>query len=119
MAKEASNRIEGGDRVIDWGGMPKGQRWTPERIAKANEAGDTAQRTYETTLSQLRVLITEHDAVEVLARVAFAMFFRIAGLQKEPGKNGTEVLHVEILQALALSCERGDDGYGGGLPVRI
>lgn len=117
MAKEASNRIEGGDRVIDWGGMPKGQRWTPERIAKANEAGDTAQRTYETTLSQLRVLITEHDAVEVLARVAFAMFFRIAGLQKEPGKKGIEVWHVEILQALALSAERVDDGKGAGIDV--
>lgn len=97
--------------------MPKGQRWTPERIAKANEAGDTAQRTYETTLSQLRVLITEHDAVEVLARVAFAMFFRIAGLQKEPGKKGIEVWHVEILQALALSAERVDDGKGAGIDV--
>jgi hypothetical protein len=117
MAKEASGYIEGGDRVIEWEGMPKGRRWTPEGIAKANEAGDTAQATYETTLSRLRGLITQHDAIEVLARVAFAMFFRIAGLQKEPDKKGIEVWHVEILQALALSAERVDDGEGAGIDI--
>lgn len=97
--------------------MPNRRQWTPERIAKANEAGDTAQKTYETTLARLRGLITEHDALEVLARVAFAMFFRIAGLQKEPDKKGIEVWHVEILQALALSAERADDGEGADVDV--
>lgn len=103
--------------MIESEGILKGSRWTHDRIAKANEAGDTAQTAYETTLFRLRDLITEHDAIEVLARVAFAMFFRIAGLQKEPDKKGIEVWHVEILQALALSAERVDDGEGAGIDV--
>lgn len=92
------------------GGIPKDKRWTSNRVATMAVTGEAAQVTFDETLSALRDTITGQDALEVLARVAFTMFFRIAGLQRDPNRKGIEVWHVEILQALALSAPRRENG---------
>ena len=89
--------------------MPVERRWTPARVDKMKAEGEVAQNEFERTLSALRELVTGHDALEVLARVAFSMFMRIAGLSRDPMRKGVEVWHVEILQALAASAPRRTD----------
>lgn len=89
--------------------MPVERRWTSARVEKMKAEGEVAQDKFERTRSALRELVTGHDALEVLARVAFSMFMRIASLQRDPTLKGVEVWHVEILQALALSAPRRTD----------
>ena len=63
--------------------MPVDRRWTPARVEKMKAEGESAHDEFEKTLSSLRGLVTGHDALEVLARVAFTMFMRIAGLARD------------------------------------
>ncbi|MEG8022125.1 hypothetical protein [Sphingomonas aerolata] len=85
--------------------------------------GESADDEFKKTLSALRAVVTGHDALEVLARVAFAMFMRIAGLARDPTRKGVEVWHVEILQALAASAPRrtndGRTDYAGPAQASI
>lgn len=80
--------------------------WTQDEVAEARARGDAARVEFDTTLAELRSQLAALDPIEVLARVAFSMFLRIAGLAADPSRKGVEVFHVELLQALVLTAPR-------------
>lgn len=83
-----------------------GPTWTEAEVDAAKVAGVGARAEFDETLVALRTGLTDLDPLEVLARAALSLTFRIATMQFEPDKKGVEVFHIEILQALALSGER-------------
>jgi hypothetical protein len=93
-----------------WAGLSMlsrvGSTWTEAEVDAAKAAGAGARAEFDETLIALRTGLTDLDPLEVLARAALSLTFRIATMQFEPNKKGVEVFHVEILQALALSGER-------------
>lgn len=89
-----------------------GPTWTEAEVDAAKAAGVGARAEFDETLAALRTGLTALDPLEVLARTALSLTFRIAAMQLKPDKKGVEVFHVEMLQALALSGERRIDADG-------
>lgn len=95
----------------------KFEDWSADAIAKGQKKGEWARGEVDSTLASLHELLGSRDAVEILARMSLELIARIAQMNKEPMKEGLEVFHVELLQALALSAPRRqalpDDDYAG------
>jgi hypothetical protein len=89
-----------------------GPTWSQAEVDAAKAAGVGARAEFDETLVALQTGLTDLDPLEVLARTALSLTFRVATMQFEPDKKGVEVYHVEILQALALSSERRIDADG-------
>jgi hypothetical protein len=83
-----------------------GPTWTEAEVDAAKAAGVGARAEFDDTLLALRAGLTNLDPLEVLARTALSLTFRIATMQFESDKKGVEVFHVEVLQALA--CRASD-----------
>ncbi|KQM64787.1 MULTISPECIES: hypothetical protein [unclassified Sphingomonas] len=78
-----------------------------EELARARRDGKVAAETFDETLRELVEAIVATDAVEVLARAGFHLLMRGPDRPEQVGKEGVELSHLELIQALALSTARG------------
>ncbi|WP_454758819.1 hypothetical protein [Caulobacter segnis] len=79
---------------------------TDAEVAEAHEAGAAAKIEFDRSLSELLETVTRFDQIEVLARAAF--YLAVRGLSSKDKSAPFELVHLEILQALALSRPRTD-----------
>lgn len=75
--------------------------------ARVLRDGKVAAETFDETLRELVGTIGGADAVEVLARAGFYLLMRGPDRLEQIGKQGIELFHLELLQALALTMARG------------
>lgn len=80
---------------------------SPEELARAHHDGNVAAKTFDETLRELVGTIGCTDAVEVLARVGFSLLMRGPERPEQLREEGVELSHLELIQALALTMERG------------
>lgn len=76
-------------------------------LARAHREGEVAAETFDETLRELVESIGRADAMEILARAGFYLLARDSSVDKQLTGGDFELSHLELIQALALTMERG------------